>query len=165
VKEYTYMDQASEQEIDIHAGIESTLTILAFKLRNKSIRVEREYDRAVPKIWASGGELNQVWTNLIVNAIDAMPQGGELRIRTCQDPRDVVVELQDNGSGIPPDVLPHIFDPFFTTKGVGEGTGLGLDITMRVVRKHRGEISARSRPGATTFRVSIPKQRAVRKTI
>ena len=164
VKEYTYMDQAAEQEIDIHAGIESTLTILAFKLRNKSIRVEREYDHAVPKIWAYGGELNQVWTNLIANAIDAMPEGGELRIRTCQDPRDVVVELQDNGSGIPPDVLPHIFDPFFTTKAVGEGTGLGLDISMRVVRKHRGEIRAQSRAGATVFRVSLPKQRAAQKT-
>ena len=164
VKEYTYMDQAAEQEIDIHAGIESTLTILAFKLRNKSIRVEREYDRAVPKICAYGGELNQVWTNLIVNAIDAMPEGGELQIRTCQDPRDVVVELQDNGSGIPSDVLPYIFDPFFTTKAVGEGTGLGLDISMRVVRKHRGEIRAQSRPGATVFRVSLPKQPAARKT-
>jgi signal transduction histidine kinase len=163
VKGYTYMDQAAEQEIDIHAGIESTLTILAFKLRNKSIRVEREYDRAVPKIWAYGGELNQVWTNLIANAIDAMPEGGELRIRTCQDPRDVVVELQDNGSGIPPDVLPHIFEPFFTTKPMGEGTGLGLDISMRVIRKHRGEIRAQSKPGATTFRVSLPKQRAAQK--
>ncbi len=164
VKEYTYMDQAAEQEIDVHAGIESTLTILAFKLRNKSIRIEREYDRAVPKICASGSELNQVWTNLIANAIDAMSDGGELRIRTCQDPRDVVVELQDNGSGIPSDVLPYIFDPFFTTKPVGEGTGLGLDISMRIIRKHRGEIRAQSKPGATTFRVSLPKQRAAQTT-
>ena len=115
--------------------------------------------RDLPKICAYGVELNQVWTNLIVNAIEAMAEGGELRIRTCQDPRDVVVEIQDNGAGIPPDVLPHIFEPFFTTKGVGEGTGLGLDISMRVVRKHRGEIRVQSKPGATTFRVSIPKQR------
>jgi signal transduction histidine kinase len=159
VKEYTYMDQAAEKEIDIHAGIESTLTILAFKLRSKSIQVEREYDPDLPKICAYGVELNQVWTNLIVNAIEAMPEGGQLRIRTCQDPRDVVVEIHDSGSGIPPDVLSHIFEPFFTTKGVGEGTGLGLDISMRVVRKHRGEIRVQSKPGATTFRVGIPKQR------
>jgi signal transduction histidine kinase len=159
VKEYTYMDQAAEQEIDIHAGIESTLTILAYKLRSKSIQVEREYDPTITKICAYGVELNQVWTNLIVNAIEAMPEGGQLRIRTCEDPRDVVVEIHDNGSGIPPGVLPHIFEPFFTTKGVGEGTGLGLDISMRVVRKHRGEIRVQSKPGATTFRVSIPRQR------
>ena len=163
VKGYTYMDQAAEQEIDIHNGIESTLTILAFKLRNKSIRVEREYDRNVPKICAYGSELNQVWTNLIVNAIDAMPEGGELRIRTSHDTQDVVVELRDNGAGIPADVLPHIFEPFFTTKPVGEGTGLGLDISMRVIRRHRGEIRAQSKPGATVFRVSLPKQRAAQK--
>jgi signal transduction histidine kinase len=159
VKEYTYMDQAAEQEIDIHAGIESTLTILAFKLRTRSIQVEREYDRSITKICAYGAELNQVWTNLIVNAIEAMPDGGRLRIRTCQDSREVVVEIHDNGTGIPPEVLPHIFEPFFTTKGVGEGTGLGLDISMRVVRRHRGDIQVGSTPGATTFRVSIPKQR------
>jgi signal transduction histidine kinase len=159
VKEYTYMDQAAEQEIDIHAGIESTLTILAYKLRSKSVQIEREYDRTIPKICAYGVELNQVWTNLIVNAIEAMPEGGQLRIRTCQDPRDVSVEIHDNGSGIPPEVLPHIFEPFFTTKGVGEGTGLGLDISMRVVRKHRGEIRVKSKPGETTFLVGIPKQR------
>jgi signal transduction histidine kinase len=162
VKEYTYMDQAAEQEIDIHSGIESTLTILAYKLRSKSIQVEREYDRAIPRICAYGVELNQVWTNLIANAIEAMPEGGQLRIRTCHDPRDVVVEVADNGPGIPPDVLPHIFEPFFTTKGVGEGTGLGLDTALRVVRKHGGEVSVQSRQGATTFRVSIPKQNAAR---
>jgi len=161
VKEYTYMDQAAEQEIDIHAGIESTLTILAFKLRTKSIHVDREYDRSITKICAYGAELNQVWTNLIVNAIEAMPDGGQLRIRTCQNQREVVAEIHDNGTGIPPEVLPHIFEPFFTTKGVGEGTGLGLDISMRVVRRHRGEIQVQSKPGATTFRVSIPKQRTV----
>jgi signal transduction histidine kinase len=160
VKQYTYMDQAAEQEIDIHAGIESTLTILAYKLRSKSIEVERDYDRGMPKICAYGVELNQVWTNLIANAIDAMPEGGQLRIRTCQDPRDVVVDIQDNGSGIPAEVLPHIFEPFFTTKGVGEGTGLGLDTAMRVVRKHRGDINVRSSPGSTTFRVTIPKAAA-----
>ena len=157
VKEYTYMDQGAEQEIDIRAGIDNTLVILAHKLRNKSIQVEQEYASGLPKVCAFGAELNQVWTNLIVNAIEAMPVGGRLRIRTCQDPRDVVVEIEDNGSGIPPDVLPHIFEPFFTTKGVGEGTGLGLDTVMRIIRRHRGEIRVQSQPGATTFRVGIPK--------
>src|SRR5580698_7890278 len=157
VKEYTYMDQAPEQEIDIHAGLESTLTILAYKLRKKSIRVERNFDRSIPKICAFGVELNQVWTNLIVNAIDAMKDGGELKLTTSQDSFDVVVEVQDNGSGIQPDVLPRIFDPFFTTKGVGDGTGLGLDTSLRVVKKHHGEIEVRSVPGETVFRVIIPK--------
>jgi signal transduction histidine kinase len=164
VKEYTYMDQGAEQEIDIHSGIESTLTILAYKLRGKSIQVDREYDLGLPKICAYGAELNQVWTNLIANAIDAASEGGRLRIRTFQDLHDVVVEIQDNGSGIPPDVLPHIFEPFFTTKGVGEGTGLGLDTAMRVIRKHRGDIRVASKPGATTFHVGIPKVAAVEKT-
>jgi signal transduction histidine kinase len=157
IKQYTYMDQASQQELDIHDGIESTLTILAYKLRKKSIEVEREYDREIPKICAYGVELNQVWTNLIVNAIEAMTDGGRLRISTSQDPQSVVVEIQDNGSGISNETLPHIFEPFFTTKGVGEGTGLGLDTSMRVVRKHRGDLSVRSAPGATVFRVILPK--------
>ena len=161
IKEYTYMDQGAEQEIDIHSGIESTLTILAYKLRGKSIQVEREYDTTLPKICAFGAELNQVWTNLIVNAIDALPEGGRLRIRTFQDLHDVVVEVQDNGHGIAPDALPHIFEPFFTTKGVGEGTGLGLDTVMRVIRKHRGDVRVQSKPGSTTFRVGIPKVRTV----
>jgi signal transduction histidine kinase len=157
VKEYTYMDQAPEQEIDIHSGLESTLTILAYQLRKKSIRVERSFDRSIPKICAFGVELNQVWTNLIMNAVDAMQDGGELKLRTCQDSLDVVVEVQDNGAGIPAGVLPRIFDPFFTTKGVGEGTGLGLDTAMRVIKKHRGEIDVKSMPGETVFRVTIPK--------
>jgi signal transduction histidine kinase len=165
IKQYTYMDQRAEQEIDIHSGIESTLTILAHKLRGKGIQVEREYDYNLPKICAYGAELNQVWTNLIVNAIDAMPEGGRLRIRTFQDLQEIVVEIQDNGSGITPDVLPHIFEPFFTTKGVGEGTGLGLDTAMRVIRKHRGGITVQSEPGATTFRVGIPKVAAMQKSV
>jgi signal transduction histidine kinase len=100
--------------------------------------------------------LNQVWTNLIVNAIDAMTEGGRLQIRTFQDLDDVVVEVEDNGTGVSSEVLPHIFEPFFTTKGVGEGTGLGLDTARRVIRKHRGDIRVQSKPGATIFRVIIP---------
>ncbi len=161
IKEYTYMDQAPEQEIDIHTGLESTLTILAHKLRMKSIQVERRFDRSIPKICAFGVELNQVWTNLIVNAIEAMPEGGKLTLATFQDPFDVVVEVQDNGPGIASDVLPRIFDPFFTTKGVGDGTGLGLDTSMRVITRHRGQINVKSAPGETVFRVSIPKAKPV----
>jgi signal transduction histidine kinase len=119
--------------------------------------VERNFDRSIPKICAFGVELNQVWTNLIVNAIDAMKDGGELKLTTSHDPFDVVVEVQDNGSGISPDVQSRIFDPFFTTKAVGEGTGLGLDTSMRVIKKHHGEIEVRSAPGETVFRVIIPK--------
>jgi signal transduction histidine kinase len=158
VKEYTYMDQAPEQEIDIHDGIESTLTILAFKLRKKSINVIRDFDRKLPKICAYGAGLNQVWTNLIVNAVEAMEEGGELRLRTWGEPRDILVEVRDNGSGIPKELQPRIFEPFFTTKGVGEGTGLGLDTVQRIVRKHRGEIQVESVPGDTRFRVRLPKQ-------
>jgi signal transduction histidine kinase len=158
VKEYTYMDQAPEQEIDIHSGLESTLTILAYRLRKNSIRVERHFDRTIPPICAFGVELNQVWTNLIANAIEAMADGGTIRLETSQNPMDVVVQVQDDGTGIAADVVPLIFDPFFTTKGVGDGTGLGLDTAMRVIRKHRGAITVKSKPGETIFRVSIPKR-------
>jgi signal transduction histidine kinase len=158
VKEYTYMDQAPEQELDIHTGIESTLTILAFKLRKKSINVVREFDRTLPKICAYGAELNQVWTNLIVNAVEAMSEGGELRIKTWGEHVDVFVEIRDNGTGIPKLIQPRIFEPFFTTKGVGEGTGLGLDTVQRIVRKHRGEVKVESVPGDTKFTIRLPKQ-------
>ena len=165
IKEYTYMDQAPEQEIDVHTGIESTLTILAYKLRKKSIRVVREYDRSLPKICAFGVELNQIWTNLIVNAVEAMSEGGELRIKTWAEPKDLVIEIQDNGSGIPADYLPRIFEPFRTTKGLGEGTGLGLETVKRVVRKHRGSIKVESEPGNTRFYVRLPKQKTGERVI
>ena len=159
IKAYSYMDQGPEQEIDIHDGLESTLTILAYKLRNKSVAVVREYDRALPKICAFGVELNQVWTNLVVNAIEAMQEGGELRIRTWGDSAGVCVEIRDNGTGIPADVRRKIFDPFFTTKGVGEGTGLGLNTVQRIVNKHKGNVSVESEPGNTLFTVRLPLQR------
>ena len=123
IKEYSYMDQMPEQEIDVHQGLDSTLTMLKFGLK-KGIKVIREYDKALPKICAHGSELNQVWTNLIDNAIDAMNGKGELHIRTSQEFDMVLVEIIDNGLGIPDSVKPHIFEPFFTTKGVGLGTGL-----------------------------------------
>lgn len=155
IKSYTYMDQAPVQEVDVHEGIESTLTMLGYKLRN--VTVDREFDRSIPRITAFGSELNQVWTNLIDNAIDAVNGSGKICIATCRDFDDVVVEIVDNGSGIPPDVQPRIFEPFFTTKGVGSGTGLGLVISNAIVaNRHGGEIEFESKPGETRFRVRLP---------
>jgi signal transduction histidine kinase len=157
VKEYSYMDQSPEQEIDIHQGIESTLTMLKFQLK-KGVNVTREYNRTLPRLCAHGSELNQVWTNLIDNAIDAMGGKGELRIRTSRELDRLLVEIIDNGPGIPENVRAHIFEPFFTTKGVGEGTGLGLDTAYRIVRSHHGEITFDSKPGETCFQVRLPLQ-------
>ncbi len=155
VKEYSYMDQSSEQEIDIHDGIENTLLILGHRLK-RGIQVTREFDRTLPRICAFGSELNQVWTNLIVNAIDAMGETGELQIRTARDGNGLLVEIVDSGAGIPPEAQVHIFEPFFTTKPVGQGTGLGLDTANRIVRKHRGSLRFESRPGHTSFQVRLP---------
>jgi signal transduction histidine kinase len=159
VKEYSYMDQSSEQEIDIHDGIENTLLILGHRLK-RGIRVTREFDRGLPKICAFGSELNQVWTNLIVNAIDAMGETGELEIRTARDGGSLLVEVIDSGDGIPAESQPHIFEPFFTTKPVGQGTGLGLDTANRIVRKHRGSMRFESRPGRTVFQVRLPYRKS-----
>jgi signal transduction histidine kinase len=156
IKEYSYMDQASVQKVDIHKGLESTLLILKYKLRKKNIQVTREYADDLPPIKAYGSELNQVWTNLIVNAIEAMQEGGTLKVRTRREPTDILVEIRDNGSGIPESVRTHIFEPFFTTKAVGEGTGLGLDTVARIVRKHRGNIHFESKPGDTCFQIRLP---------
>jgi signal transduction histidine kinase len=155
IKEYSYMDQAAMQSVDLHQGLENTLTILHHRLKG-GIKVVREYDGSLPKICAYGGELNQIWTNLISNAIEAMQGKGELRVRTARELDRVLVEIGDNGPGIPSDVLPHIFEPFFTTKGVGEGTGLGLDTVCRIIRNHHGEIRVSSHPGDTRFQVYIP---------
>jgi len=159
IKEYTYMDLAPEQEVDIHRGIESTLTILKFRLKH-GVEVKREFDPNLPRVFAHGSELNQVWTNLIDNAIDAMGGKGELRIRTSRELDFVLVEIIDNGPGIADSVKPHIFEPFFTTKGVGEGTGMGLDTVYRIVRGHRGEIAVDSQPGRTSFQVRLPLKAA-----
>jgi signal transduction histidine kinase len=157
VKEYSYMDQLPEQEIDVHQGLDSTLTMLKFRLK-KGVHVTREYDRTLPRIFAHGSELNQIWTNLIDNAIDAMGGKGELRIHTSREFDMLLVEIVDNGPGIPESVKPHIFEPFFTTKGVGEGTGLGLDTVYRIVRSHHGEITFDSKPGQTRFVIRLPLQ-------
>lgn len=155
MKDYSYLDQASLQEIDLCEGIESTLMILQHKLKY-GVVVHRKFEQ-LPPIWAYGRELNQVWTNLIDNAIDAMQGKGELTIHTFKDGDEVVVEISDTGAGIPEIIQPHIFEPFFTTKGVGAGTGLGLDITRRiVVQRHQGEIYFNSKPGETHFYVRLP---------
>jgi len=156
IKEYSYMDQASRQEVDLHKGIENTLLILKHKLKKKNITVVKEYAEDLPRITAFGSELNQVWTNLIVNAIEAMPEGGRLKVRTKLEPVDVMVEVRDNGPGIPLEVQARIFEPFFTTKPVGEGTGLGLDTSMRIVRRHHGNIRFETKPGDTCFQVRLP---------
>jgi signal transduction histidine kinase len=155
IKEYTYMDQAAIQNVDIVKSLENTLTILNHKLKH-GIAVQRDYQRVPLLVNSFGSELNQVWTNIIDNAIDAMHGKGELRVRTYREDGFVVVEIGDNGPGISADVQPHIFEPFFTTKRVGEGTGLGLDTVQRIVKKHRGNIQVTSKPGDTCFQVWLP---------
>jgi signal transduction histidine kinase len=155
IKEYTYMDQSPVQNIDVIKSLENTLTILNHKLK-KGVEVKRDYQRVPLLVNSFGSELSQVWTNLIDNAVDAMQGKGELRLRVYRDDSCVVVEIGDNGPGIPPEVEAHIFEPFFTTKGVGQGTGLGLDTVQRIVRKHRGNIQVESRPGDTRFLVWLP---------
>lgn len=155
MKDYSYMDRGPLQEVDVHEGIDSTLTILKHKLKY-GVEVIREYGD-LPRICAYGRELNQVWTNLIDNAVDAMSGKGQLRIRTVPEGDRVLIEIIDNGSGIPLEVQPRIFDQFFTTKVVGKGTGLGLDIVRRIVEgQHKGSIQFASKPGETCFQVRIP---------
>jgi signal transduction histidine kinase len=155
IKEYTYMDQAPVQNVDIVKGLETTLIIMKHKLK-EGITVRRDYERIPLLVNSFGSELNQVWTNLIDNAVDAMGGNGELRVRTYREDNCVVVEIGDNGPGIPAETEAHIFEPFFTTKGVGEGTGLGLDTAQRIVKKHRGNIQVLSQPGDTRFQVRLP---------
>ena len=159
IKEYSYMDQAKLQEVDITKSLETTLTIMHHKLK-RGIAVTRNYAPDLPKIMAYGSELNQVWTNLIDNAADAMGDNGKLRIRTARENDFILVEIADNGPGIPAEVKSRIFEPFFTTKGVGDGTGLGLDFVYRIVTGMHGQISVDSVPGDTRFAVRIPIQAA-----
>src|SRR5436305_6199665 len=155
IKEYTYMDQAAIQNVDVVKSLETTLTILNHKLK-QGVSVQRDYQRVPLLVNSFGSELNQVWTNIIDNAIDGMGGKGELRLRTYREDTCAVVEIGDNGPGISPGVKPHIFEPFFTTKGVGEGTGLGLDTVQRIVKKHRGNLQVNSKPGDTRFQVWLP---------
>ncbi|MGH9402787.1 MAG: sensor histidine kinase [Terriglobia bacterium] len=155
VKEYSYMDQSPVQEVDIRRGLENTLLIFGYRFKS-GVTVVRDYAPDLPRVCAHGGELNQVWTNLIDNALDAMAGKGELRVRTARDPDGVLVEIGDTGPGVPPEIQARIFDPFFTTKGVGEGTGLGLDTACRIIRNHHGTIRVESKLGDTRFQVRLP---------
>jgi signal transduction histidine kinase len=156
IKEYSFMDQAAYQEINVHDGLKSTIMMLSHEFKS-GIILHKELDYDLPKISAFAGELNQVWTNLIDNAIDAMGGKGDLWIRTRREGDFIVVEIEDSGPGIPPEIQSRIFEPFFTTKGVGEGTGLGLDIVYRVIiNKHRGDLKLESQPGKTKFSVYLP---------
>src|SRR5579859_8113375 len=156
VKSYSYLDRAPVQEVDVREGLDNTLVILRHKLSKTSIKVTRDYAPDLPRIEAFAGELNQVWTNILDNAIDALGQQGEIRLHTFREGDLVVVELQDNGPGIPGEIQSRVFEPFFTTKPPGVGTGLGLNIAYNVVNKHYGEIRLKSRPGETCFQVRLP---------
>lgn len=161
VKEYSYMDRAAVEEVDVHAGIESTLTILGHKLDKGAVQLVRAYDRELPRITAHGSELNQVWTHLLDNAIDALAGSGTLTVATRAGPEGgVQVEIGDTGPGIPDQIRDRIFDPFFTTKDVGEGSGLGLESARRiVVDRHRGALELDSDETGTRARVSLPAMR------
>jgi signal transduction histidine kinase len=155
MKSYTYMDRGPLQEIDIHEGLSSTLTMLKHKMKNAVL--ETHFALNLPRIQAYGGELNQVWTNLIDNAIHAVKGTGRISVTTRSENSHVVVEIQDNGEGIPPEIQNRIFEPFFSTKGVGSGTGLGLVISHRIIAdRHGGEIEFESERGQTVFRVRLP---------
>ncbi len=155
LKSYVYLDEAPIQTIDIHEGLENTLVILRHKLK-QGIEVKQNYDPAVPPILAYGSELNQVWTNIIDNAVDAMGGQGTLTLHTLYKPPWVVVDIADTGPGIPPEILSRVFSPFFTTKPLGKGTGLGLSISYNIIHKHGGDIKVISRPGDTHFEVWLP---------
>jgi signal transduction histidine kinase len=155
------MDQAPVQQVDVTVGLDNTLVILRPKLR-AGIEIERDYQPGLPAIEALGSELNQVWTNILDNAIDAMGGRGRIRIRAVARDGDLVVEICDDGPGMPAEVRERIFEPFYTTKPPGSGTGLGLHIAHNVVGRHAGRIEVRSRPGETCFEVVLPIRRQAR---
>jgi len=155
---YSYMDRAPTQEVDVNEGLDNTLAILRYRLAG--IQVERDYEESLPRITAHGGELNQVWTNLIDNAVDAVADGdktGRIRLRTTQERDRLLVEISDNGPGIPEEFQDRVFEPFFTTKDVGKGAGFGLDVSYRIiVGRHGGDMRIVSKPGDTRFQVRLP---------
>ena len=158
VKSYAYLDQAPLLEVDVHEGLENTLVILQHKLK-KGVVVKRDYSPNLPHIQAYASELNQVWTNIIDNAVDAMNGKGEIRIKTYQEDNRVIVEITDNGPGIPEEIQTRIFEPFFTTKAPGHGTGLGLHISHDIIaNRHHGQLMVESKPGQTKFKAILPKQ-------
>ena len=157
VKSYAYMDRGGLVQADVHEGLETTLTVLHHKLKHTRIGVDREYDRTLPCLMVYGSELNQVWTNVIVNAIEAVGETGTITLRTRQDGNCVVVDIADTGPGIPSEARAHVFEPFFTTKAVGQGTGLGLDTARRIVEdRHGGSLTFDTGDGGTTFHVWLP---------
>jgi signal transduction histidine kinase len=157
IKAYAFMDRGEVVETDVHEGLETTLMVLGHKLKHTSIEVRRDYDRSLPKITLRGSELNQVWTNLLANAIEALGDTGVIEIVTERDGACARVDIADNGPGIPENIRGHVFDPFFTTKDVGEGTGLGLDTARRIVNERlNGSIDFESSPGRTVFHVWLP---------
>jgi signal transduction histidine kinase len=156
-KQYSQLDRATHQDIDVRDGLISTLVMLGHKIKEASVSVVKELDPSLPLIPAHPAELNQVWTNLIDNAIGAMPDGGTLTVRTSRQDDRVLVEICDTGTGVPPELQQKIFEPFFTTKPVGQGTGLGLDISYRVItQRHQGDLRVASKPGDTRFQVWLP---------
>lgn len=161
MKSYSYLDQGIQQEVDIHQGLEDTLRLFAHKLK-QGVQVQRYYDQQLPKLLAYGSELNQVWTNLIDNAIDAMNGNGILEITTHHKGKLIRVDIIDSGSGIPPEIQSRIFEPFFTTKPVGQGSGLGLETVRRIIEnRHQGTILVESQPGRTCFTICLPLLRSV----
>jgi signal transduction histidine kinase len=157
VKGFSYMDHApSAEPVDLRKGITDTLKMLGSKTRAKSVAVTLELPEGLPRVYAVGAELNQVWMNLIDNALDAVPAGGHVAVSANHELDHVVVRVADDGPGIPSDIRPRIFDPFFTTKGVGKGTGLGLDVVKRLLRRQNGEVNVESVPGRTVFEVRLP---------
>jgi signal transduction histidine kinase len=162
VKSYAYMDRGELVETDLHEGLETTLAVLAHKLKHAEIEIVRDYDRSLPRLTVNGGELNQVWTNLLDNAIQAVGARGTITIRTALEGPCARVDIADDGPGIAPEARERIFDPFFTTKDVGQGTGLGLDAVRRiVVERHHGSVDVDSRPGETVFHVWLPLEQAL----
>jgi signal transduction histidine kinase len=157
MKSYAYVDRGELVEVDLHEGLETTLVVLRHKLKHTAIELVREYDRTLPKLTVRASELNQVWTNLLDNAIDALGDNGTITIVTRRDGPGVTVEVSDDGPGIPPELRERIFDSFFTTKDVGQGTGIGLATARRIVSDgHSGSLTVDSQPGRTTFRVWLP---------
>jgi signal transduction histidine kinase len=157
IKAYAFMDRGELVETDIHEGLETTLVVLGHKLKHTAIEVHRHYDRSLPKLTLRGSELNQVWTNLLANAIEALGDSGNIDITTVRDGICVRVDIADDGPGIPESIRDRVFDPFFTTKQVGEGTGLGLDTARRIITDRlNGSIELESEPGRTVFHVWLP---------
>jgi signal transduction histidine kinase len=158
VKKFAYDDRCTLRDVDVHDSIQSTLTILGHKLRQRGINVTKHFDAKQPRIRTTGVAISQVWTNLIDNAVDASPEGGEIEVRTWSEPEFLAVSIGDHGTGIPEELRSKIFEPFFTTKPVGTGTGLGLEIVKRIVtQSFGGKIDVESKPGDTHFVIRLPQ--------